>query len=333
MKPVLRAMSISLLVLLLAILSVPLGSMNSLRKVADYPLLEMDVYGEPFMIPRNAAEVRRMLEWFYPDAIERPRDIACSLAAARDGDHMVYGRNFDWYQTVPILFRVHPLQDRYGSVSLVDGSYLGVRGNGSWLDRFNAAGGYIAPFDGMNDQGLFIGIAMIGSFELPIDPEKETLTGVQLVRRILDECATVEEAIELINRFNVDFFPGPHLHFLIADRTGKSRVIEFTAAGVHVVNWDNYGCLTNFVMDEAERDSWQGRCNRFDALMAAGTENESMNSDQMMDLLSRVKQELKQGRTEWSAVYRTDGTVIICLGMDYSRSYRFHINSTTGDVR
>ena len=83
MKPILRSLVIALLVLFLIHLSVPFGSMASLRKVSDYPLLEMDMYGEPFLVPENAAGVRRLVEWLYPDAIERPRDISCSLVAAR----------------------------------------------------------------------------------------------------------------------------------------------------------------------------------------------------------------------------------------------------------
>ena len=325
MKPILRAVVLSMLVSGLVYLSGPLGSMASLRIVSDYPLMEMDTYGEPFLVPDDAAGVRRVVEWFYPESIDRPRDIFCSLVAARSGQEMIYGRNFDWYRTVPILFRVHAMAGRYGSVSLVDGSYLGVTTLCGWIDGFNAAGGYIAPFDGMNDQGLFVGIAMVSPVDIPEDPDQETLTGVQMVRRLLDTCATVPEALALVHRYNVDFFPGPHLHFLVADKSGESLVVEFTETGVQTVQSTGYACATNFVMNEAEKDEWVGRCHRFDTLREAAAEDGAVSASRMMDLLSEVKQTLVKGRTEWSAVYCTDGTVTVCLGMDYAHEYRFHL--------
>lgn len=193
------------------------------------------------------------------------------------------------------------------------------------MDRINAAGGYIAPFDGMNEKGLFIGIAMVRSVDVPSDPAKETLTGVQMVRRILDTCATVKEAGELVSQYNVDFFPGPHLHFLIADGAGDSLIVEFTAEGALLIPSSRYACATNFVMRGEEQETWAGRCDRFDALVAASSEDGTMTGDRMMELLSSVKQQLEKGRTEWSAVYSTDGTVTVCLGMDYDRHYSFQM--------
>lgn len=316
---------ITMVVLLLVMMSTPLGSMLSLRQVGDYPLLEMDFYGGDFLLPGDADALRRVISLFYPDAVNRERNIACSMVTSGGEGDAVYGRNFDWYRTVPIMLRTHRTAGRYASLSMVDGSYLGVRGAEGAIQRINALGGYMAPFDGMNEKGLFVAIALVNEVAVPADPEKETLTAVQMVRRMLDQCATVEEAVQIPLMYNVDFFPGPHLHLLIGDITGDAAVLEFRETGVEIVRGDRYLCATNFVMRETESTDWTGKCRRFDRMMEEqeSSRNRRLSPEEMKALLMDVKQTLKKGQTEWSAIYESTGRLTLYLGMDYDQPYRF----------
>ncbi len=330
MKMFFTRLLITVGVLLLATLSTPIGSMMSLRQIGDYPLLEMDFYGGGYLLPRDADALHRVIRWFYPEAMNRETDIACSLVASAGNGSAIYGRNFDWYRTVPIMLRTHRTADRYASLSMVDGSYLGVRGAEGVIQRINAMGGYMAPFDGMNEKGLFVGIALVKKTEVPKDPEKETLTAVQMVRRMLDTCATVKEALAIPQTFNVDFFPGPHLHILIGDISGDAAVVEFRESGVEIVRRNHYLCATNFVMKDEASESWEGRCRRFDRLVEQQqlVSDGPMSREQMKSLLMDVKQTLKKGRTEWSAIYESAGVLTLYLGMDYDRPYRFTMNES-----
>jgi len=327
MEGVLKKVILTLLLMLLFVIKYPLAALESVNKVSNYPAVEMDFYGSNALLPQNAAQVHKLIERFYPEAAKKPADINCSLIAVHNPDGSVYGRNFDWYRTVPIVFNVHRYKGRYASISLVDGSYLSVTGSLSLLDRINMMGGYISPFDGMNEKGLFIAIAMINKAEVPTDPKKETLTSVQMVRKILDTAATLDEALNICNSYNIDFFPGPHLHFLIADATGKGAVVEFSSEGVKVYRKDKLIYATNFVMAPGNPEDFIGKCWRFDKINAtlSHEHNSPFGESDMMSLLDNVKQTLNKGGTQWSAVYESNGDLTVCFGKDYTRSYHFKL--------
>lgn len=328
MEGILKKLILALVLMVLFLIKYPLATLESVNKVSDYPAMEMDFYGSNVLLPQNAAQVHKLIERFYPKAAQKPADINCSLIGVHNpSSGSIYGRNFDWYHTIPIIFRVHRMPGRYASISMVDGSYLSVTGSLSLLDRINMMGGYISPFDGMNEKGMFIAIAMIGKGKVPTDPKKETLTSVQMVRKILDTAATLDEALNICNSYNIDFFPGPHLHFLIADATGKGAVVEFSSEGVKVYRKDNLIFATNFVMAPGTPEDFVGKCWRFDKINATLSENRNtpFTEKDMMNLLDNVKQTLNKGGTEWSAVYESTGDLTVCFGKDYSRSYHFKL--------
>ncbi|NOZ13720.1 MAG: linear amide C-N hydrolase [Acidobacteria bacterium] len=322
-----KKLILALLLMLLFVIKYPLATLESAVKISDYPVLEMDFYGSSALLPQNAAQVHKLLERFYPKALQKPDSINCSLIAVHNSGNSVYGRNFDWYRTVPIIFNVHRYDKRYASISLVDGSYLSVTGSLSLLDRINMMGGYISPFDGMNEKGLFISIAMVSRVKIPTDPKKETLTSVQMVRKILDTAATLDDALTICKSYNIDFFPGPQLHFLIADANGKGAVVEFTAKGVEIYRHDNIIFATNFVMAPVNPETFTGKCWRFDKINAAltGEHPVPFGEKDMMNLLESVKQNLNKGKTEWSAVYESNGKLTVCFGQDYAHPYHFKL--------
>ncbi len=330
MEGVVKKLILALLLMVLFLIKYPLATLESAVKVSDYPVLEMDFYGSSALLPQNAAQVHKLIERFYPKALKKPADINCSLITVhKQGAGSIYGRNFDWYNTIPIVFRVHRQPGRYASISMVDGSYLSVTGSLSLLDRINMMGGYISPFDGMNEKGLFISIAMVSRVKVPVDPKKETLTSVQMVRKILNTAATTDEALKICNSYNIDFFPGPHLHFLIGDASGKGAVVEFTPDGVRAYRRDNIIYATNFVMTQDKEADFAGKCWRFDKLTSAfaGDVIPDFNESGMMALLDSVKQNLNKGRTEWSAVYESDGNLTVCFGQDYTHPYHFKLEN------
>jgi hypothetical protein len=88
--------------------------------------------------------------------------------------------------------------------------------------------------DGINSEGLTV--AMLADDEMeakyPLDPAYEGGVGLgvmQVLRMLLDTCATVEEAQEalLLTKQYYEFIP---VHYLIADRHGKSFVWEYSHA-------------------------------------------------------------------------------------------------------
>ena len=336
MKNFYKAVIIAVIFLVFLGIKYPLATMMSLKKVSDYPVLRIDFYGTNPILPKNAKQLKRTINLFYPDATKRKNDIYCSLIAAKSLTGTIYGRNFDWYRAVPLVVVTHAIEgERYASVSITDGVYLSVKGDCGFMDRVNAAGAYISPFDGMNEKGLFISIALVKQEKVPVDPKKETISAVLMVRKILDKAATVKEALDIVNSYNIDFFPGPHVHFLIGDANGDGAIVEFTSSGVKVVEHEAPIYATNFTFyDKKEGEDLNSLCWRYKTINEFFSGKEAVNYDEMMSLLMQIAQIkdkafiTKWGEkltTQWSAVYIPFKVLKVCFGGDYNKVYTFEI--------
>ncbi|MBB1086480.1 choloylglycine hydrolase [Limosilactobacillus fastidiosus] len=112
--------------------------------------------------------------------------------------------------------------------------------------------GYPLYFDGANEEGLgMAGLNFDGPCHyFPEDPEKDNVTPFEFIPYVLGQCKNVDEVKDLIknlNLVNINFsekFPLSPLHWLIADKSGESIVVESTKKGLSV--YDNpVGVLTN----------------------------------------------------------------------------------------
>lgn len=111
---------------------------------------------------------------------------------------------------------------------------------------------YPLYFDGANEEGLgMAGLNFDGPCHyFPEDSEKDNVTPFEFIPYVLGQCKNVSEAKEMIknlNLVNINFsekFPLSPLHWLIADKSGDSIVVESTKKGLNV--YDNpVGVLTN----------------------------------------------------------------------------------------
>jgi hypothetical protein len=288
-------------------------TLNSLEQVDDHPLYVMHYYGDYENLPDTQAAIPT-----------NPEPWACSLfAALADPEAMIYGRNFDWEHSPAVLLFTHP-DEGYDSVSMVDIAYLGLDTgllDQPFEDRLSLLNAPFLPFDGMNEHGLAIGMAAVDQVgDIPSDPDLETLGSLGIMREVLDHAATVEEAITLFEGHNIDFSGGPMIHYLIADTTGHSALIEFYA-GEMVITRDQR-IATNFIKAQAGDDTanW---CQRYDTIEAQFEENgEQLTTDDAMQLLSDVA----QGHTQWSVVYEMNThTIHVVMGKHYDTVHSFEL--------
>ncbi|MFI6901253.1 linear amide C-N hydrolase [Nonomuraea sp. NPDC050394] len=249
-----------------------------LRRLDDMPLYEMTYHGGyDAEAPLTEAELARNGDGW-----------ACSLFH-RPGR---FGRNFDWDPNPAMVVHADP-PDGYASLSLVDVSYLFPPAARPDLktaqDRRRLAHAVLMPFDGMNEKGLAVGLAQAPHADLPArTPGRTVVSGTRIIRLMLDRAATVPEAIELMRRYDLDFSGGPQLHYLIADRAGKSVVVEFAEGRMNVID-ERY--LTNITMTGADRNT--KLADRRYRLLTEG------DGTDPMQLLKRVAQQ----HTRWSIVY------------------------------
>ncbi|MEU4782369.1 linear amide C-N hydrolase [Micromonospora sp. NPDC023633] len=263
-------------------------TLASLRKVADLPLYEMTYVGA--YDPTVGTDV----------AAAEP--FGCSLfVAAGDPDRPLFARNFDWDANPALVLRTDP-PDGYASISVVDMSYLGVDADPAGDRRLLDAP--LLPFDGMNERGLAVGLAADDGARADRDPGRATVGSVRVLRLVLDRAATVDEAVAVFRRYNVDFAGGPPLHYLIADRGGASAVVEFVDGRLRVERGTGgWRALTNVpVVGVAEE---RRRADRRYRIVAEALEGSGGAADATAAL--RILRDVRQAHTRWSVTYDLRG--------------------------
>lgn len=86
--------------------------------------------------------------------------------------------------------------------------------------------------DGMNEADLAVSSLDEPEEQAGFDPNKKTLWFTTVLRLLLDNAKDVNEAITLLQSYNIDFISN---HFIISDRSGDSVVIEFTRGQMKAV--------------------------------------------------------------------------------------------------
>ena len=152
------------------------------------------------------------------------------------------------------------------------------------------------------------------------DPDRETIGSLGVIREMLDHASDVDQAVAILDQFNVDFGGGPPLHYLIADRSGRAVLVEFYDGQRHLY-WNEvpWHLATNFL--RAMVSDPDGGCWRYDTLRE-GLESAGgrLAPSQAMDLLGAVAQE----GTQWSVVYGiSSGQVSVAMGRAYQDVHTF----------
>jgi hypothetical protein len=242
------------------------------------------------------------------------------------------GRNFDWNFSPALLLFTDP-GDGYASVSMVDIEYLGFEGDRSknlidlpLEERRALLDAPSLPFDGMNEKGLAIGMAAVPGEDTPYDPQKKTLDELEVIREVLDHAGTVDEAIEILNSYNIDMGSVP-IHYLIASASGDSAVVEFYQGEmVAFRNESQWQVATNFLLASTNGNA-QGQCWRYDLIERRLNELGGRVSTKNA---FRLLEDVSQDHTQWSILYHmTSGDLEVVMGREYTRKvHTFHLEGT-----
>jgi hypothetical protein len=302
-----------------------IATLNSLERVDEYPLYVMHYQGEYGSRLSNFPFKDTGTAW------------ACSLFAAMgDEDQKLFGRNFDWrYSPALLLFTDPP--DGYASVSMIDIAYLDFDNKVENLAELPLAkrqallqAPYL-PFDGMNEYGLVIGMAAVPESNMPHDANKPDIDSLAIIREILDHTRTVNEAVAIFNKYNIDWGGGPTLHYLVADSggdgngSGESVLVEFSDGKMVVLPNDNpWHLATNHLRVNAQGD---GGCNRYAKIRQQLSSNSGkLTLQEALQLLSDVSQG-GDYPTQWSIVYGFSiGDIEVVMGRKYSQHYTFPLS-------
>ena len=152
-------------------------------------------------------------------------------AAKSDGTGYLYGRNYDYFKN-PTMVTISRPKKGYASISVSDMSHFGYsleKLPDSFVASLSCLAAIYAPVDGMNEKGLATSIMTIPHQASQQDTDKPDVGTTIIMRLWLDRCATVEEALALLETVDVrhDAAVGAGYHYMVADATGDCAVVEF----------------------------------------------------------------------------------------------------------
>ena len=294
---------------------------GAVTQVDDYPLLtltytadyQFDAYLQTGDIP------------FYTSITSGSKNYACTCFSAFGDDSRLFGRNYDWpdHATYFLVFTDPP--DGNASVSTVDMTFFDYHRNESPASSDNQRTRRTAPyypFDGMNEKGVAIGMNAIPEAQTPYNISKVTIGELQLIRLVLDYANSTREAIALIQQYNIQM-EDPPIHYLIADTSGHSAIIEFVDGQMKIIdNTDPWQVTTNFIVTGLSSHQ-NAPCWRYKtAYETLNAHSGVIGENAAMNLLQSVS----VATTRWSVVFNMkNGELQIATGRDYENLHHFRI--------
>lgn len=256
-------------------------------------------------------------------------EVACAsfTATTQEGDAL-FGRNYDFAKTNVCIVITEANEGRHASISTVDLQFLGIDTESNLnglMDQITCLAAPYAPLDGVNDAGVSCGIYMTyqggETVATDQDTQKPDLTSTTLLRLILDYADDVDEAVEIARRYDLHDSANTSYHYMVADASGRSVILEWVAATdltdndgsareLRVIYSDNdahigeaegssdYQWVTNFILQPGyyERDSEKKGLDRYEHIysLLSRTDGIVANEEDAMEILASV------GRRTWN---------------------------------
>lgn len=300
-------------------------TLASFEKVDDFPLYVMTYFGDYGF----ADYLEEGLQAFENTSFSTDSQWGCTtFSTSNPNSDYLLSRNFDWYDHPALLLFTDP-PEANASVTMVDLHYLGFLKDEPPSDQA-LQNLFTAPywsFDGMNEYGLAVSIMAVPSADLHRDPEKVTISSLEVIRLMLDYAKDVDEAVALVGQYNIDFGGGPPLHYLIADQAGDSIVIEFIDGEMVLLEAeDPWQVSTNFLISIEKPQGSDSSCWRYNLVFEElHTVAGNARSEDSMRILEAVAQSGSYP-TIWSIVYnRTSGEISVVVGRQYDEEHHFKL--------
>lgn len=145
-----------------------------------------------------------------------------------------YGRNYDFFKNPTLVTHSRP-KNGYASVACSDMSHFGynlTKLPKGFIGKAMCIAGVYAPVDGINEKGLCTSIMALPKQHAHQNSGNHKVGTTIIMRLWLDRCATVEEALALLETLDVCHDPGATgegsgYHYMVADAKGDVAVVEF----------------------------------------------------------------------------------------------------------
>jgi len=146
--------------------------------------------------------------------------VACSVVTVVMNGKVVVGGNADTSYSRQMALRVTPIGDGlFGRMCISMETVPGWTPTGMKC---------------MNDEGLVATHANVPRSQTPYDPDKPHFRH-NFLEKIVSECATVKQAVAMVQAYTLPREHGAFVHLMFADASGDSAVIEWVDGEVKVL--------------------------------------------------------------------------------------------------
>ena len=253
-------------------------------------------------------------------------NFGCGAFVAQNANSdILFARNMDCECAIPLLLCLND-NSTYRFLSLVNMAFLDWDESTYDLleidSKLTLATAY-SPSDGINEYGFAVAILTDVDATYPKQNDKITLFDMTLPRLLLSKARSVEEAIHYTEKYNFFYDVAP-LHYMVADASGHSAVIEFVDGKMVVTKAENkYQVVTNFTLFDNPTKTGFGK-DRYENILNALEKQRGIISEE--DALELLKSNVIPGDEQWSAVYNlTQKTLSVTFSGDYENVYRFKL--------
>ncbi|MCM1329891.1 MAG: linear amide C-N hydrolase [Ruminococcus sp.] len=256
----------------------------------------------------------------------------CSTVSVKNSEGgCIFGRNFDWNSCNAMIVQSVP-GNGYSSISTVNTDFINMSGVklSKLPDDMQAVICLYAPLDGMNEKGLAVSVNMIqDNAAISQNSHKPDITTTTAIRLLLDKSANVDEALELLEQYDMHASMGYTVHLAIADNNGKSVAVEYVNNEMIVVETP---VVTNFYLADGEKFGigTEQSHERYDILNNFLSENKTADMSAVRGALDSVSKDNfnEFESTEWSVVFnQSTGEVHYYHRENYEKKYAFSIRN------
>ena len=217
--------------------------------------------------------------------------LGCTIFRTVDKNgNVLVGRNFDSEREGGRIWFISS-NDKYNGMAITE--QLGLN----------------MPYEGINDKGLFVGISAVPKTQLPFSLFRPIRKSLEMVKLILAQAKTVDEALHLFSKYTVVFgvlFGNPVVHYMVVDREGNSAIVEYVDNKMVVIKDVSHSqIMTNHFISKPEIGSDNKTSfERYNAVRDGV--GKTHTAEDVLNLLRQVR----QNTTLWSNIYDLENQVV-----------------------
>lgn len=232
-----------------------MNALTTFKQISDHPYytLNYDGYDYTDMLNKEPASNNEVIQQCKNKLFIKP--IAMMLPGKAESEETVKGsvafyaktfiytymkgRIYNSYDT-PIAMVVSTPKSGYKSWNIVDMADVGIKSgenvNQWYTNAFQTMAAAYCTSEGINQEGLSVSLISCPEAECE-DTNKVNITPFMAVRLLLDRAATVQNAVDVLDDYDVIFSEGAY-HIFVSEKSGNSAVIEYIDGNMSVTYLD-----------------------------------------------------------------------------------------------